>query len=796
MSITRVSNTICRLWLQTLQRSSTSIGWALIVLLSFPGVLWAEDIGPTASFYATPSSGSLSTVFTFDASNSYDAHGVSKELRYRWNFNYGEDGTFTDWDDESLGSFQYAEAGEKTVALEVMQEDGATDRTYSTINVNESSNFSGWFDVSPKEGDVNTVFTFEADIATTSSVPKSDYQVRWDFEGDGIYDTDFSSSLTAYHNYSDTGYFNPQLEILSPDGTRLVIVGYDDDDADEISYVYVSFDQTPQASVSVYPSTGSVQTTFYFDASDSFDSQDHRDLDYRWDFEGDGQFDLDWSDETNPTFQYTTPGTYQTILQIRDAEGNTDEVFLTIPIAEKNFAPEATFSITSTSGLSDKSIGTTSTLFTFNASSSKDEEDTSSDLQVRWDFDGDGDYDTTFDTEKRIQHRYLDAGTYTVMMQVLDSSGLTDTTQKTVTVVANDAPIASFEVSPLRGTVGTTFYFDASSSYDSQYQLSMLQVRWDFEGDGSFDTPFSTDKTVTHLYERPGDYEPTLQVRDPEGQTSETTIAIEVIDSTSPTAELVVDVTSGTFSTLFHFDASGSSDGETAAKDLWFRWDFNYTGANDITYDLSWSHTKTKSLYFDQVGEVNVKVEVKDAEGNISTAIQSVNIHWASAYIDHLKTKGILRGYSGGDLAPDQSITRAELLKMALKATGVSESGHSYQGYFSDVKQVDWFDVYVEKAYEMGFVSGYSDGTFRPNAPVTRAEAVKILLNVFGLEPVEYENNLFNDVYRWDWYADSVATAYDYALIQGYSDKTFRPEGLMTRGEAAKILSLALQQNL
>lgn len=777
----------------------TKIIVASVVLSSlflFPLFLFASDLGPTAAFTISPSSGSLESTFTFDASSSYDERGFSNALEYRWSFDYPDSG-FSDWSTQSTARYEYSSFGEKTVALEVRDENSATDRTYSTLTVWEEAIYEGWFTVSPLEGDVDTVFTFEANISTKSSVPKSEYQVRWDFDGDGVYDTDYTSSTLAYHNYPETGTYLSRMELLSPDGTSLEVIGYDHDDEDEIPEIYVSKGQSPQASLSSYPSTGSVNATFYFDSSDSFDAEDHHELETRWDFNGDGQFELDWSEETNPTTSYSLAGTYEVILQVRDSEEYIDQASVTLTVTENNFAPEAAFTITSDSDQSDETVGTTSTTFSFNASSSKDEEDASGDLQVRWDFDGDGDYDTTFDATKKAKYRYLDDGTYEVALQVLDSSGQTDIAYATIRIVDNDAPLAFFEVSPLRGTLGTTFYFDASSSSDNQYKTSSLEVRWDWEGDGTYDTPFATDKTTTHRYENTGSYDVRLQVRDPEDQTSLMSQTVEVLESTAPIALLSVAEQEGTFSTLFHFDASTSYDNETDFEDLYFRWDFDYTGLSDITYDTSWGHTTTKSIYFDtKTGEIQIRVEVKDAEENISTGIVSVDIHWASSYMDHLKDKGIIRGYEGGDLAPDQYVTRAELLKMSLKSLGISDSGHTYQGYFSDVAKGDWHDGYVEKAFQMGIVSGYDDGTFKPNNPVTRSEAVKILVTSFELDLETYTIGTFSDVFRWDWFADFVATAYEYGLLNGYSDGTFGSQNLMTRGEASKILSLALQGGL
>jgi hypothetical protein len=81
----------------------------------------------------------------------------------------------------------------------------------------------------------------------------------------------------------------------------------------------------------------------------------------------------------------------------------------------------------------------------------------------------------------------------------------------------NTAPNASFSVQPASGSISTNFLFDASASSDSEDPSSALEVRWDWEDDGTFDTAWSTTKTVSHKYQTPNTYQVRLQVRDTGG---------------------------------------------------------------------------------------------------------------------------------------------------------------------------------------------------------------------------------------------------------------------------------------
>lgn len=92
----------------------------------------------------------------------------------------------------------------------------------------------------------------------------------------------------------------------------------------------------------------------------------------------------------------------------------------------------------------------------------------------------------------------------------------------------NDPPIANFTVNPASGYVSTTFLVNASESYDMEDAANMLDVRWDWEDDGTWDTLWSTDKTEQHQYSSPGTYIIRLEVMDTGGLTNNTTRQVVV----------------------------------------------------------------------------------------------------------------------------------------------------------------------------------------------------------------------------------------------------------------------------
>lgn len=101
----------------------------------------------------------------------------------------------------------------------------------------------------------------------------------------------------------------------------------------------------------------------------------------------------------------------------------------------------------------------------------------------------------------------------------------------------NTPPIASFTVSPASGNTQTLFVVDASASLDLETASGSVEVRWDWESDGVWDTPWSTNRTASHRYGSSGTYTIRLEVRDGAGVTNETSSAVVVTEDSAGTLE-------------------------------------------------------------------------------------------------------------------------------------------------------------------------------------------------------------------------------------------------------------------
>lgn len=292
-----------------------------------------------------------------------------------------------------------------------------------------------------------------------------------------------------------------------------------------------------------------------------------------------------------------------------------------------NTPPNADFTVRSERGLADRNSGTTGVVFEFRASPSRDKESASSEMRFRWDFESDGEWDTYFSRSKTTEHTFEQSGVYAVTLQVLDGGGLLDEETKDVTVVENTEPFAYFEFKPFTGTNKQVFTFRTSESNDSQYEDAFLEYRFDWNGDGHFDTPFDTKDVWKHVFEEVGVHRVVMEVRDPEGASSFAETTLEVFENQAPTASFVVDVVSqqvsiDTVRNKYHFDASSSFDPE--GRKLQYRWDFNYTGENDINFTTGWTTSSQYSGFYDFPGSKTVRLQVRDQDGAIDEAFFSL----------------------------------------------------------------------------------------------------------------------------------------------------------------------------
>jgi uncharacterized protein YkwD len=155
--------------------------------------------------------------------------------------------------------------------------------------------------------------------------------------------------------------------------------------------------------------------------------------------------------------------------------------------------------------------------------------------------------------------------------------------------------------------------------------------------------------------------------------------------------------------------------------------------------------------------------------------------------IIYLQENGIINGYEDGTFNPDKSVNRAEFIKIILEGTNIELDKKEATLPFSDIDENSWYEPYIKKAYAEGWIVGYTDGTFKPEQTINKAEALKILGEVQDWTDTEAEEMPYKDTPKLAWYTKYVS----YGKSKGFleeSGENFYPEQLMTRANISEII--------
>lgn len=156
--------------------------------------------------------------------------------------------------------------------------------------------------------------------------------------------------------------------------------------------------------------------------------------------------------------------------------------------------------------------------------------------------------------------------------------------------------------------------------------------------------------------------------------------------------------------------------------------------------------------------------------------------HFAADAILSVAEKGYMMGVSHTAFSPEQAMTRAQAAAVCARMLQLSDKDSSYV----DVKD-HWAKGAIGAMEEAGLLYGYPDGTFAPDAEMTREEVASLLYRVIGAD-YQGESSDFPDVRPGRWSYEEIAALAGKNILSGYPDGTFRPEAYLTRGEMAYLI--------
>ncbi|MBC7999869.1 MAG: S-layer homology domain-containing protein [Leptolyngbya sp.] len=181
--------------------------------------------------------------------------------------------------------------------------------------------------------------------------------------------------------------------------------------------------------------------------------------------------------------------------------------------------------------------------------------------------------------------------------------------------------------------------------------------------------------------------------------------------------------------------------------------------------------------------------------GSSGGGYRDVQGYWGETYVSNLASRGILGGFPDGTFKPNDQITRAQFAAIATKALSVPTSGAAAS--FRDVPAKHWANNVIAAVSTAGLVTGFPDGTFRPEDKITRAQALIILAKALkGVNPDAADLNAYSDAADVPaWAQKSVSTAAAGHIIVNFPEASMiRPNELATRGEVAGLVYQTLLQ--
>ena len=167
--------------------------------------------------------------------------------------------------------------------------------------------------------------------------------------------------------------------------------------------------------------------------------------------------------------------------------------------------------------------------------------------------------------------------------------------------------------------------------------------------------------------------------------------------------------------------------------------------------------------------------------------------HWAQKEIERLQENNLIGGYSDGTFRPNNPITRAEAVKIIVQTNNIDiEQEATAKSSHSDVPTSYWAFPYIEAAEKHGLITGYADGSFRPVATLTRADSAVLIARAFELSAPSTTATQPNDVSSDHWAASSIDTLISNGVAVGDRDGNFQPSKMVSRSEFAALLARTL----
>ncbi len=345
---------------------------------------------------------------------------------------------------------------------------------------------------------------------------------RWDWEGDNVWDTKYSAVNSVSKMFTEAGDFLVNVEVLSDEGEVHTIK--------QLLTVTQGF-SAPRPDFKFSPDSGNFKTIFTFDAGQTFDAQESvKDLTFSWDFDNNQGFEVVLKGNPIATHQFAEAGTYRVNLLVRDTSGLWGRIQkdVLVNLIDTMIVPVLRVEPEFPSDHDTLKIIAGDSYYAGNP-----------DMPLRYSWRKPAGAWTP-PTENPVFEWPMPLNeTYLIRCRVYSVEDLyRETVIEVVVSRANRKPTARLSQNIRFGNIRSVYEFSAWGSSDPENIPSELQARWDFEGDGEWDTPFDYNKIVRRVFPEAGVYKVTMQIMD-EGELTDIVKAdVRVSPFTNPTSQI------------------------------------------------------------------------------------------------------------------------------------------------------------------------------------------------------------------------------------------------------------------
>ena len=548
-----------------------------VIFLSFFGILaifstpvFAGAL-PRANFSVFPSSVEILKPITFDASGSRTASGERGNLEFRWRI--GNSKKWTNFSSNPVRKFVPGDVGNFLARVEVRdRRTGQVSLAMRNFRVVESFDRRAWIRVKKSSVVVGESVDFELIFVARATDDPDEILVRWDFNSDGIWDTGFSRKKRVSHIFSarDARSFSPTAEVSFGGGKplkirKIEVAGGQFRDGNFAPKLHVSREgfSAPILDISPGNRVFSEKTPFVF----SVETKNLPSIAWiEWNFEG-----KIVKNRRKIVHRFSTPGKHRVAVAVCFNRANPvcerSEATVVVEADPVNFRAEIS-NVRNLSDLNRRAGATPGDRVEFLART-VEIDGARGKFWYRWDFDGDGKWDTPLSERNRAVAVFSREGDFQTKVQIQsDSDDLVAEAVVLVKIRENSAPNGNFSIEGGEIFVRETVRF-LPEIFDRETPKSDLEIRWDFDGDGRWDTNFRKNSPAEWVFSREGKFLTKMQIRDSSGATKTITKEVSASEEPEVVARATISARSGKVGEVFRFAGDRSS-----GRGLEFFWKF------------------------------------------------------------------------------------------------------------------------------------------------------------------------------------------------------------------------------